>query len=137
MSRTRKDRPYRVKVNDPREPTYASHRHSAFGITGTNFLGQDFGFQDHCTADEPAIHRSNRDVMALRPCERHLGWKFSGTGRVPRGVITEAYWNPARQEERITLHKLAGEYNTFGDLESEPVLHEQHHHAGFGGGWWD
>lgn len=137
MSRTRKDRPYRVKVNDPREPSRVVHRHGVLGLAGTNFLGRDFAYEDHCTADEPAIHRSNRDVLALRPCEPHLDWKFSRSGRVPREVITEFYWVPARQEERITLHKLAGEYNTFGALDTEPVLHEQHRHAGFGGGWWD
>lgn len=137
MSRTRKDRPDRVKLNDPSEPRKVTHRHAALGRSGTNFLGQDFAYQGHCTADEPAIHRSNRDRMALRPCEQYLTWKSSFTGRVPRDVITELYWAPARQEERIALHKLAGEYNTFGDLETEPVLHEQHRRAGFGGGWWD
>jgi hypothetical protein len=137
MSRTRKDRPYRVKVNDPREPKRVSHRHSAFGISGTNFLGQDFAVQGHCTADQPAVHRSNRDRLAVRPCETDLDWRLSHSRRVPRGVITEAYWNPFRQEERITLQKLAAEYNAQGDLETEAILSEQHRHAGFGGGWWD
>lgn len=135
MSRTRKDRPDRVKLNDPSEPKRVSHRHAALGRSGTNFLGLDFAYKDHCTADEPAVHRSNRDITALRPCEPQVARKSSG--RVPRDVITEFYWAPARQAERITLHKLAGEYNAFGELEAEPVLHEQHRHAGFGGGWWD
>lgn len=137
MSRTRKDRPDRVKLNDPREPKETRHRHSALGRSGKNFLGLDFAYQDHCTAEEPAVHGSNRDTMALRPCEPQLTWKPSSTNRVPREVIAEFYWAPARQEERIALHKLAGEYNTLGELETEPVLHEQHRHAGFGGGWWD
>jgi hypothetical protein len=137
MSRTRKDRPYRVKVNDPREPKYISHRHGAFGVSGTNFLGQDFAYQDHCTADEPAIHPSNRDRMAMRPCEMHLDWQYKFSRRASRDTVTQLYWVPARQAERGALLALVGEYNTTGDLTTEPVLPERHGHATFGGGYWD
>lgn len=137
MSRTRKDRPYRVKVNDPREPKYISHRHSALGLTGSNFLGNEFGFKDRCTADDPAIHRSNRDIMALPPCEPHLDWQSRFSRRPSRDTVTQLYWAPARQAERIVLHELSGEYNTYGELVTEPVLHERHGHATFGGGYWD
>jgi hypothetical protein len=137
MSRTRKDRPERVKLNDPREPRQVDHNHAILGRSGRNFLGKDFAFQDRCTGDDPATHRSNTDPLAKRPCEPGLTWKHSATGRVPRDSITQMYWAPARQAERITLHKLAGEYNTLGELETEPVLHERHGHATFGGGYWD
>lgn len=137
MSRTRKDRPYRVKVNDPREPKYVSHRHAALGLTGTNFLGQEFGYQDRCTAADPAVHPSSIDPMAKRPCETDLSWQAPNTGRPSRDTVTQLYWAKARHAERGTLRALAGEYNANGDLDTEPVLPERHGHAMFGGGYWD
>lgn len=137
MSRTRKDRPYRVKVNDPAEPQRARHRHQAFGRAGTNFRGDKYAYQDRCTAEDTVSHPSNRDRLAMLPCERDLAWQYRYSRGPGSDHITEFYWAPARQEERIVLYKLAGEYNTLGDLVTEPVLHEQHRHAGFSGGWWD
>lgn len=76
MSRTQKDRPYRVRVNDRTEPRERKQSHTSFGVSGTNFLGLDYGYADHCTIDDPVLHRSNRDPMNRPPCEAHLAFQF-------------------------------------------------------------
>lgn len=137
MSRTRKDRPYRVKVNDPREAKHVSHRHEAFGAAGTTFLGRAFAYQDRCTADDPAVHPSSLDPLAKRPCETDLDWQAANTRRPSRDTVTQLYWAKARHAERSALRTMVGEYNTTGALDADPVLPERHGHATFGGGYWD
>ncbi len=137
MSRTRKDRPYRVRVNDPREAKTVFHNHEAFGRSGIDYRGNEYGYADHCTADERTTHLSNRDSTNRRPCERHLAWQYGPCNHVSRQELVGGYWAPARQVERVTLHQLTAEFNALGEVDTEPVLPEQHRHAMFGGGWWD
>lgn len=137
MSRTRKDRPYRVRVNDRTEARKRSHRHTSFGVTGTNFLGERYGYADHCTIDKPVVHRSSRDPMNRPPCEAHLAFQHRPGSRPTSTDVRDAYWAPARQAERTALQTMAAEYKAAGDIESEPVMPASPRHALYGGGWWD
>jgi len=51
MSRTRKDRPVRVRLNDKTEPKSGQHAHERLGAAGTTFWGEDYRFADRCTID--------------------------------------------------------------------------------------
>lgn len=137
MSRTRKDRPYRVRVNDKSEPKQLRHSHASFAVTGINFLGEEFGYADHCTIEEPVVHRSNRDPMNRPPCEADLAFQHRTGSRPSRKDVRDAYWSPARQAERYALQSMAAEFNTTGDIETEPVMPDQHRGSMYGGGWWD
>lgn len=137
MSRTDKDRPYRVRVNDPSEAKDRSHRHTSFGARGTNFLGEEYGYADHCTIDEPTLHRSNRDPLNRPPCEAHLAFQYRPGSRPKPKDVRDAYWSPARQAERSALQSMAAEFNATGTIENEPTMPEQHRGSMYGGGWWD
>lgn len=122
MSRTRKDRPYRVRLNDKSEPKMRLHSHGSVGSVGTDFRGRDYRYADYCTIEERSLHSSNRDPMNRRPCETHLGWQYRPGRRPKREDALLAYWAPARQAERSALHSATAEYNATGGIEDDPRL---------------
>lgn len=138
MSRTLKERPGWVKVNDPRMPTIVDHCHTILGKEFVSaFTGEHFAYADTCTEDEPAKSRAGRRPGELRmPCTKDLA-VLHRTRTPPGQDVRDQFWAPDRASERSILRRLADEYNTTGDLDEGYVLPGQHRHARFGRGYWD
>lgn len=138
MSRTLKDRPGWVKVNDPRMPTLTDHRHTLLGKEILHYVGgmPTVGrYPDTCTIDEPVVYRTDRPGELL-PCRRQNGWTTrKGPAPSPR-KRREKYWAPERAAGRSAMRRLAEEYNATGDVDEDLPLTNQHRHARFGGKHW-
>lgn len=138
MSRTRKDRPYWVRLNDKKETIAKNeyHNHNIFGKTITLWTGEERTYADYCTIDEPAMNRSNREIRQ-RPCRISPGWNYYyGTPTSER--VNLGYWSPLRRDETDKLRKLTKFYNAGEDLdEVDFFLNEKTRHATYGGGDWD
>lgn len=126
MSRTKKDRPYWVQVND-KSTKYRVAYHDHTGRWG-----------DTCTIDDPEEGPSTwrGSTGRFTSCGHYL--------RTPHvcdphsvGNRSDRYWAPARQDERTYLKNAAKDYNTFGEVDEDYFLQEKTLHGPYGGGWWD
>jgi hypothetical protein len=136
MSRTKKDRPYWVKLNDKKVAKRPHHNHAVIGKTVRGFRGNIITYADECTLEQPETHSSNDDHR--RPCSYLLGY---GYGYWLDGMTREdrmnTYYNPLRTMEREELTKAKKEYNATGDIEKDIAFPDGHRHGMLGGGYWD
>lgn len=132
MSRTFKDRPYWIRVNDPKTLRYAVHHHASFGHVYTPFNGKPVHILDYCTIDEPYSAGDNYP----KPCYYRLisPHRYDETTKEMRH---NAYWEPMRTDERIVLRNAVKDYNTYGEIDEDFFLQENHRHARYGGVYWD
>lgn len=126
MSRTDKDRPFWVKLNDPSENRTDDHMHHTRGLWSKDWDGV-------CDIDKPYGPTLKR--WAGRNCHRmiHNYNPWDDPTKEDRDLL---YYGPLRASERDTLKKAAKEYNTTGDTE-DVFLQEKHRHSMFGGGYWN
>ena len=133
MSRTYKDQPYWVRVKDPKNLRYAVHHHSVFGLSYTPYNSNTpIHFADHCTIDEPYT----KDAQRTKPCYYRLlsPHRYDYTTKEMRH---NAYWEPMRTDERIVLRNAVKDYNSYGEIDEDFFLQENHRHACYGGVYWD
>lgn len=134
MSRTYKDRPYWIRANDSTNLRKAVHRHAIFGFTYTPYNSKNpIHFADHCTIDEPITKASQRS----KPCYYKLRTRSTGYDETTKEMRNNAYWEPMRTDERIVLRNAVKDYNTYGEIDEDFFLQENHHHARYGGVYWD
>lgn len=125
MSRTYKDRPYWVRQNDKREVRTPFHQHNQFRFGSKEF--------ETCNIDEPYTGQPGE---WRRKCGYYLGYRRH-VCHPPRGAVRDAYYSPMRNDERMTLHNAAKDYNSFGEIDEDFFLNEKSRHATYGGGYWD
>lgn len=108
MSRTEKDRPYWVKVRDPRTPTVEEHHHvPSFWqrIRGTAVLGCDLADFDAAT---------DRTARGGFFCVRHLAVEYHRRyhrgGPAPAWFTHHVWFEPERTRERDALREAAKAY---------------------------
>lgn len=139
MSRTDKDRPWRVRASDPHQPgRRASHYH-------TRRLNQKGAFAEHFAEDGLLAECDLPDFHDRRPSPP--GWRaavsegtwctwqlehyvFSpyGVGGVPKWYVDYTWNNPERVRERSELGAARQRYNAGDDLEDFDFPNYQHHH---------
>ena len=127
MSRTYKDRPYWVRLNDKREARTPFHRHHANGW----WLKDVF---DECLIDTP--YTGATDEWRRRYCGYYLGYRRH-VCQIPKNAVREMYYSPMRNDERMVLRNAAKDYNSFGEIDEDLFLNEKSRHATYGGGYWD
>lgn len=133
MSRTDKDRPYWVRVNDETEARTPYHYHhgSRFYNGGYKVNAEDE--DGYCTIDDK---RTGQPGEWRLPCGYYLGYRRH-VCEIPPGAEREGYYAPLRNDERMALRNAVKDYNTFGEVDEDMYLQEQHRHATYGGGYWD
>lgn len=139
MSRTRKDRPHWVRLNDKKDKVVRVpyHRHHLFGETITLWTGDEFTYENHCTIDEPERGRSHRSETLRRPCFISAGWAYYAYDG-NKETVNLGFWSPLRRDEKDELTKLVKVYNGGEDLEDyDFFLTEKTCHGVYGGGYWD
>lgn len=132
MSRTDKDRPYWVRLNDSSENRVADHTHHPYG-GWWNPGGRWFAEEYVCDIDKPMT--GHYEIDRKRNCDYRLAnyrWYDEPTKRDRR----EEYYAPLRHEERDTLDKAVKQYNATGEVD-DIYLPESHRHAPFRGGYWN
>lgn len=133
MSRTYKDRPYWIRVDDTKNLRYAMHHHSVFGLTYTPYNSSTpIHFADYCTIDEP----HSKDTERRKPCYYRLR-ENNRYDRTTKEMRHNGYWEPLRTDERIVLRNAVKDYNTFGETDEDFFLQENHRHASYGGEYWN
>jgi hypothetical protein len=136
MSRTDRDRPYRVRSADPHEPREAVHSHVCRRWRHEPDCPHDLG------CDLPDYHDRTPDSPTDKPrwtrpnCYWRLTyWVFSPYGGGPPKWYRDARWhNPERGRVRahnVEWRKVA---NAGGDLEDWDLACWATHHEG---GYWD
>lgn len=138
MSRTDKDRPYWVRVNDPSEPTISYHDHLSFGKISTWRWGGGcpLEYADYCTIDEPkADYRRSKEEMR-KPCSKELGYQYKYWDNPRKAERRNEYWKPLRATERKVLWEAVKDYNSFGEVDDELYVRENTRNAPFNRGWW-
>jgi hypothetical protein len=125
MSRTDKTRPYWVKCNDPKVPTYHIHRHQEWRSTPRE-------------CDDTGPYTSAKDYHA-RYCGRYIEhWVSSPWGDYPSKAFRRVgYWQPERAATRMSTREAMRTYNSGGDVDDVDILTNQHRHATYSGGYWD
>lgn len=136
MSRTKKDRPYWVRVNDKTENRIEHHDHERLGKYYSRYKeNKTRRYSEECTIDVP--RQANGDLTAYT-CTWELNYGYSylyGGMSVKDRHIT--YYNPLRTLERDTLRVAVKEYNATGDLEDGVFFQDRWQHGMLGGGHWD
>lgn len=126
MSRTDKDRPDWVRVNDKTEDRTEFHYHHR------RYWGEPYEGMYDCEIDEPL---DGSKGMRKRRCGYYLRTnRYWNPKREDRRLY---YYKPLRSRERDTLGKAAKQYNAGNEVDEDIVLPESHRHAMFPGGYWD
>ena len=140
MSRTKKDRPYWVRVNDPREARRETHRHHKCGVK-VDFISIsgkkiDTNIPDYCTIGEKEKGLSSNE-NDLNPCYFQLTWQYPASRHSPKKLRRDEYWKPMRGAERKYLKNAVVDYNTFGEVDEDAFLREKTLNSAFSGGYWN
>lgn len=131
MSRTDKDRPYWVRLNDPSEIRRADHTHHPYGRYSKSWFGEE----NVCDIDKPMTGRF--EIDRKRNCDYRLTNYRYWYDDPSREDCHNEYYAPLRSEERMSLRKAARQYNTYGEVD-DVYLQEQHRHSCYGGGgYWN
>lgn len=136
MSRTYKDRPYWVRVNNPNpkyDDVYESHTHH-----DTYWLE----WNGECDIEEPMRNSSYMEIRRNQSCFRQLDWNYSRRwSNLPsRESVHNLWYAPLRMEERTELETCKKIYNASGlsELEDRDIIITEKHGGGvYGGGYWD
>lgn len=138
MSRTHKDRPVWVKLNDRKTRRVEEHNHHRFGETGVFYKGGTYSYLEYCTIDKPqeAVHHAE----GQSPCYYYAAIPkifYAKYGGAHKKALHMDYWNPLRAEERTTLTRLKKEYYAMGEVDEDIYLPEKTRNTPYGGGYWD
>lgn len=138
MSRTRKDRPDWVKLNDRKTPRIANHNHKQFGAEGMMFQGKKYSYLDYCTIDKP--QEAVEHKIGQSPCYYYAAISkifYAKYGGAHKEALRMEYWSPLRAEERTTMQNLKKQYYATGEVDEDVFIKEKHHNAPYKGGYWD
>ena len=113
MSRTDKDRPYWVKLNDKTISQYCSHNHTSFGKWQNDHLGKIKYMQDYCTEFEEFTWNSFQDRHYF-PCRRYSVLPQGGD-KWPQDCRVKLY----RRRRRDFLKGQVKKYNSNSDLHDD------------------
>lgn len=152
MSRTDKDRPYRVKVLDTTLPLVEDHIHHAHRVRSRRGMLDHPDHPDNNWSTGTRVthvcdlpERGNRRIAGhptTSPgscCTREVSswaqppWWHSGNP--PKDFIAGKWTRPERRRKRDTLREATKTYNTTGDLEGYDYPSFQHRHNATW--WWD
>lgn len=125
MSRTYKDRPYWVRLNDPSEVRRPFHYHEGRGRFFEEF--------EACQIDVPYEGKKGE---WRRNCGYYLGYHFHRC-RVTREFRRLGFYGPLRSDQRMKLRNAVKDYNTFEEVDEDMYLREQNRRSTFYGGYWD
>ena len=123
MSRSRNTTPHWVKVLKANDREDTHHKRCKTVFDGPDSIECDlerrtFGIRYRCySLSETACLTTPKGYNGRRE-QQH-----------------DYYYNPERRNMRDDLRAALREYNTFGEVEVDPV-NQQHRHAPFAGGWW-
>jgi hypothetical protein len=129
MSRTKKDRPYWVRLNDPTEARTPYHYHHGSRWFNNGYKGN--AESDYCCIDEEYTGTDWR-----RSCGYYLGYRRH-VCVIPKNAVRDMYYSPMRNDERMVLRNALKDYNTFAEVDEDMYLNEKSRHATYGGGYWD
>lgn len=140
MSRTRKDRPVWVKLNDRKTPRIAEHNHNLFGKKGLYGFGEpkEYAYLDYCTIDKPqeaVVH-----IKEQSPCYYYAAIPkifYAKYGGAHKEALHLYYWKPVRGEERRKLHNLKKEYRAAGEIGDDTFITDKTRRSPYKGGYWD
>lgn len=118
MSRTYKDRPKWVQLNDPKSHRVAEHWH----VSGHK-----------CDLDIPATSNNKGFAGA---CHYSLPYHvcYQNPTKEQRRIM---FWQKLRQEERSTLYQAKQQYNTSSETDEDIIITNRHNHDIYGEGYWD
>jgi len=128
MSRTDKDRPYWVKINDDTLLKEYNHNHECFGDEWTNLRGVQRKMADHCTAFEYITWQMDRYWFQL-PCKRELlisigYWKLPPSYRHHKHRRHRRDYLKRQVKIFNSQHELHGDYEFMNDDVYEPFYGE-------------
>ena len=126
MSRTDKTDPYRVQANNDRNAVVFHHHtceHTVAPGRSTITL----------PCDLPALGEYAREANCRRFSYSTWARLYKGANAFDRHTN---YYGPERARTRRALIEARRDYNTHGDTDVD-VRTDQHHHAPWGGGYWD
>jgi len=132
MSRTDKDRPYRVRAADPHQPgRYARHASYRYYWQGSSCMGADCDLPDfHDRRPTATWHQRNTGVPSPDCTWELEHWVTSPYGGSSPKWFTDHVWhNPERRRERDELRAARREYNAHGDLEGFDFANFQGRHS--------
>jgi hypothetical protein len=136
MSRTDRDRPYRVRSADPHEPRVAVHSH----------VCRRWLHEPDCpvelTCDLPDSHDRTPEPPRRWPSPTSCYWAlahwvyspYRGVGGVPKWYRDSTWNNPERVRERDSLGDARKRWNAGDDLEDFDFACWARHREG---GYWD
>lgn len=120
MSRTYKDRPDWVQLNEPSPLLKAIRR--PLHVQPCDGI---------CELDEPMTEED----LETRRCRYYLPFRLYLRKATPQ-LRRDFFWGPVRSEERESLRNMKNQYNAGLDVD-DAVLTERHGHAMYGGGYWN
>ena len=119
MSRTDKDRPYRVKVRDSTLRREEDHDHRD-GICNLEEWIADLNSKNYRYGQCDLNLLNNKWFDEPTKEDRNNGW-----------------YSPVRIRDRDDAIRMKKEFNSSGTVDDEKWLPRHHRHNCFNGGWWD
>lgn len=123
MSRTDKDRPHWVRLNDPDDNRVAHHDH-------VDYWGNDV----KCDIDVPTVREDKYRIE--RNCSYEIAGVYLWNETPPRKMRHYEWFGPARARTRDAMISQAKEYNTYGSIESDSQEPSDHRNAPIKGCWY-
>lgn len=115
MSRTDKDRPYWVVLNDKTIPKTYEHNHTKFGHYGINYWGKRKYTPDYCTAFEDLTWHTYDDIYYL-PC-RPREIVSTGGGKWPLDFRLKLYRRRRRDFLKEQVKRFNSNWQLHGDYD--------------------
>lgn len=122
MSRTDKDRPHWVRLNDPKDDRVAYHDH-------VDMWGNDVECDIHLPTVREDKYRSERN------CGYDLAGVYLWSETPPKKMRHYEWFGPVRAKTRDAMLAQVKEYNTYGDVVNDSGEPEDHRHAPVKGYW--
>lgn len=122
MSRTHKDRPHWVRLNDRNEKRVAHHDH-------IDYWGNDVD----CDIDSPIVREDKYCVD--RNCSYEIEGVYLWEETPSRRMRHYEWFGPVRAKTRDAMVSQVKEYNTYGIIETDSKEPDDHRNAPIKGCW--
>ncbi|MGW8431437.1 hypothetical protein ACWGJ9_10070 [Curtobacterium citreum] len=124
MSRTRKDRPYRVVLNNPK-----------------HWRGEDHSWWQHHRAECDIDQQARPGGRGLPRCRHDIAWSVAKQferHRCNRSREDRRYgwFKPERNHTRTVLGRARGDWNTTGTIDEDDIPVRQPRRGPWVGGYW-
>ena len=133
MSRTDKDRPYRVRVADTTLRAYEDHTHHSHYAWRRSHLDMPRwgGMVEHaCDLPERSAAAEHPSSAGWTCCDYDLAWwadgRYRSNAHPPRWFINHIWHAPERTRARDTLREVVKEYNGEGEIDFYDYPNFQH-----------